>query len=142
MKRYEFRAEKVLRIRRLQEDMARSGVAAARRSEAAAQAMVDASQQRYAQLSVAQVAQSSAAFLLAREQAGHRAGAVTVARQRRNEAGEATAAALGTWRDANAKVQGLERLDERRRAEHHVDVRRDEDAQADEITTARARRTS
>ena len=142
MKRYEFRAEKVLRIRRLQEDIARSGVAAARRSEAAAQAMVDASQQRYAELSVAQVPQSSAAFLLSREQAGHRAGAVTVARQRRNEAGEATAAALGTWRDANAKVQGLERLDERRRAEHHIDVRRDEDAQADEITTARVRRTS
>lgn len=142
MKRYEFRAEKVLRIRRLQEDIARAEVGDARRAEAAAQATVDASQQRYAELSMAPSAQSAAAFLMRREQAGHRADAVSIARQRRHEASQATTAALGTWRDANTKVQGMERLDERRRAEHHIEVRRDEDAQADEIITARARRVS
>lgn len=142
MRRYEFRAEKVLRIRRLQEDMARAAVADARRAEVAAQATVDASQQRYAELATAHSAQSSAAFLMAREQAGHRASAVTIARERRHEAGQVTTSALGTWHDANSKVQGLERLDERRRTEHHIEVRRDEDAQADEIVVARARRSS
>ena len=142
MKRYEFRAEKVLRIRRLQEDMARAAVAGARRDEDVAQARVDASQRRYSALSMTAPAQSSAAFLMAREQVGHRAGAVTVARQLHQAAAEATAEALSSWHDANRKVQGLERLDERRRADHHVEVRRDEDAQADEISVSRARRAS
>jgi flagellar protein FliJ len=142
MKRYQFRGEKVLRVRRLQEDMARASVAGARRDEETAQAKVDASQQRYTQLSAAAPAQSSAAFLMTREQATHRAGAVTVARQRRQAAADATAEALDSWRDINRKVQGLERLDERRRADHHIEVRRDEDAQVDEIVIARARRAS
>lgn len=142
MKRYQFRAEKVLRIRRLQEDIARATVVGARRDEDAAQTGLDASQQRYSELSSPPSAQTSAAFLMVRAQAGHRANAVTLARQHRQAAAEATAAALGSWRAAHRKVEGLERLDERRRADRHVEVRRDEDAQADEIVVARARRAS
>lgn len=142
MKHYQFRAAKVLRIRRLQDDIARAAVADARRQEAAAQAGVDASQQRYAELTVVAPAQSPAAFLMAREQAGHRASAVVLARQRRQSATEATATALDSWHDAHRRVQGLERLEERGRADHHIEVRRDEDAQVDEIVIARARRSS
>ena len=141
MKRYAFRAEKVLRVRRLQEDIARSGVAAARRDEAVAAAALAASQDRYSQL-VGQVPapQSATAFLAWQERAGQRAGAVIGAQSQQRVAREATATALDGWRDAHRNVEGLERLDDRRREEYEVEVRRDEDLQADETVIARARR--
>lgn len=142
MRRYEFRAEKVLRIRRLQADIARAGVATARREEVAAQGRVTASQARYAELPVDLAAVPVTAFLASRDQAGHRAGAVVAAQQRHAAAQESTAVAMDEWHGATRKVEGLERLDQRGRAEHAVEARRYEDVQVDEIVIARARRTA
>ena len=142
MKRYQFRAEKVLRVRRLQEDIARAGVAAARQEENAARAAVAASQERYAQLLLTGEAQSISAFLASREQAVQRAAAVTTAQAHQRAAEHTTAAAVATWHGAHREVDGLERLDGRRRDEYAVEARRAEDATVDEIVVARARRTA
>ena len=139
MKRYEFRGEKVLRVRRLQEDLARAGVAAARHEEQAAGEAVSASQQRYAQLAHDSGQSSAAGFVADRERAAYRATAVTTAQQHQRAAQDATAQALQAWQLAHRKVDGLERLDERRRNEYAVEFGRDQDATVDEIVVARAR---
>lgn len=139
MKRYSFRLADVLRVRRLQEDMARSGVLSARRAEDAAAQLTAQRESHYAGLATSGHHQSAAAFLAWRAQAGHRADAVVMARNDRREAGAATASAVDGWRTAHGRVEMLERLDERRREEHHVEVRRDEDATADELIVARRR---
>ena len=140
MKRYQFRAEKVLRVRRLQEDIARAGVAAARQQEQAARDALSASQQRYAQLQSGGVQQTTTAFLASREQAVHRATAVVSAQQQTRTAHDATAQSLALWHDAHRKVDGLERLDERRREDYAIEAGRAQDAAVDEIVVSRARR--
>ena len=142
MKRYQFRAEKVLRVRRLQEDIARAGVAAARHEEQAARAAVTASQEQYAQLLLTGESQTISAFLASREQAVQRAVAVTTAQAHQRAAEHTTAVAVDTWHDAHRKVDGLERLDERRRDEYAVEAGRAQDAVVDEIVVARARRSA
>lgn len=142
MKRYQFRAEKVLRVRRLQEDIARADVAASRQQEQAASDALSASQQRYAQLQAGGGAQTAATFLASREQAGHRATAVINAQQHQRIAQDVTARSLATWQDAHRKVDGLERLDERRREDYVIEAGRAQDAAVDEIVVSRARRTA
>ena len=140
MKRYEFRAQKVLRVRRLQEDIARAGVAAARRDEAVAAEAAAASQQRYHELAAPAAGPTSAgAFLALRDQAGFRAQSVVNAQVRHSGAQVATAGALNVWHGAHRAVEGLERLDERRRGEYDIESRRAEDIQVDETVVARLR---
>ena len=142
MKRYSFRMSKVLRVRQIQEEAARAGVAAAQSAQQRAQLALEASQEHYAGLAVAPGAQTAAAFLGIREQASHRATAVQLAAGNRNVAVDATVAAIATWHDSNRRVDALERLDERRREEYGIEARRVEDAAADEVVVARARSRS
>ena len=138
MKRYEFRMQKVLRVRRLQEDAARAGVAVARRAEVEAQHALDASKEHYGALSAPSAA-SAAAFLGMRERAAHRATGVRLSEGQRQVAADQTAVSVATWHETNRRVDALERLDERRRAEYEIDARRAEDAAVDEIVVSRAR---
>ena len=142
MKKYTFRAEKVLRVRRIQEDAARAEVAVAQRAEASAVAKVGASRERYSELAAMSQPQSALMFLGFQDRIGHRRDAVVQAEQNRRVAAETTAVALDSWRAAHSRVEGLERLDERRRADYDVELRRDEDATVDEMVTARARRSA
>lgn len=139
MKRYSFRLGDVLRIRRLQEDMARNSVLTARRAQDAAAALVAQRESRYNDLAAPALHQSRQQFLAWRQQAGHRADSVIVAHGQHRDAAASTTAALDGWRMAHNRVEALERLDGRRREEHLVDVRRDEDLHADETIVARLR---
>lgn len=139
MKRYEFRMEKVLRVRRLQEDAARAAVAAARRAEQQAQSALEASQAHYSSLTTAAPTTSSVQFLALRERAAHRATGVRLSEGLRFVAAQETAASVHTWQESNRRVDALERLDERRREEYGIEARRAEDAAVDEIVVARAR---
>lgn len=141
MKRYSFRLGDVLRIRRLQEDMARNSVLTARRAEDDAAALVARRESRYDDLTVPALQQSRQQFLAWRQQAGHRADSVILAHGQHRDAAASTAAAVDGWRMAHNRVEALERLDGRRREEHLVDVRRDEDAHADEVVVSRLRAT-
>ena len=139
MKRYEFRMEKVLRVRRLQEDAARAAVAASRRAEQQAQVALEASQAHYSSLAVDTPAASAAEFLGLRERAAHRATGVRLSQGLRAVAADETAASVRTWQESNRRVDALERLDERRRDEYDIEARRAEDTAVDEIVVARAR---
>lgn len=141
MKRYEFRMSKVLRVRRLQEDAARAAVAGARRAEQQAQVALDESQQHYGALS-GPAAGSAAAFLGLRERAAHRATGVRLAQGHRQVAADETVTAVATWHESNRRVDALERLDDRRRDEYDIELRRAEDAVVDEIVVSRARRNA
>ena len=139
MKRYEFRMAKVLRVRQIQEEAARAGVAVAQAAQRRAELALEASQEHYRGLGTPATAQDAAAFLALREQASHRATAVRLADGNRQVAADATVTAVATWQDSNRRVDALERLDERRREEYGIELRRDEDATVDEIVVARAR---
>lgn len=144
MSRYTFRMEKVLRVRRLQEDAARAGVGAARSAERGADTALAGSLEHYRELADSSVlaTHSAPAFLGHLDRVAFRATGVTLAQERRRVAVEATAAALTEWRETNRRVEALERLDERRRDEHGIEVRRAEDAGVDELLVARARRSA
>ena len=139
MKRYEFRMAKVLRVRRLQEDAARAGIAVARMAEQRASDAVAGSYDHYRGLSPANPAAPAAAFLGLRDQASYRATAVRLAEGHLQVAAEATEQAVSVWHESHRRVEALERLDERRRDEHQIEARRAEDAAVDEIVVSRAR---
>ena len=139
MKRYEFRMQKVLRVRRLQEDAARAGIAVARTAEQRASDAVVGSYDHYRALSTLAPATTAAAFLGLRDQVTYRATSVRLAEGNLHVAAEATAEAVSTWHVSHRRVEALERLDERRRDEHEIEARRAEDAAVDEIVVSRAR---
>ena len=139
MKRYEFRMAKVLRVREIQEEAARAGVATAQVAQRRAEQALESSQAHYRGLAGPASPQDASAFLALREQASHRATAVRLADGNRQVAADATVSAIATWQETNRRVDALERLDERRREEYGIEVRRAEDATVDEIVVARAR---
>jgi flagellar FliJ protein len=140
VKRYRFRLEPVLRARRLQQDVARlalaeatAAVGRAEAAEARAQGWLDglrdepAPSEPQAWEARRRVQLLAAAELVARgAEVGH-ARAEQRARQ----------AALAEARKA---VRALERLDERRRAEHALEVARLDGLAADDLVTSRYRR--
>src|SRR5207247_9557935 len=65
------------------------------------------------------------------------AGAVDVARIAHREALDVVDARRADWAAARRKVAALERLEERRREEHAVEVRRAEDRLVDDLVVAR-----
>lgn len=142
MKRYEFRMAKVLRVRRLQEDAARAGVAVARSAERDAETAVAASQEHYRGLAGNAAATSATDFLGQRDRVAYRATGVRLAEGRLSTATDATAQAVAGWRVTHQRVEALERLDERRRDDYGVELRRFEDAAVDEIVVSRARAAS
>lgn len=139
MKRYEFRMQKVLRVRRLQEDAARGRIAVARTAEQRAADAVAGSYDHYRALAPSAPATTAAGFLGQRDQAAYRATSVRLAEGSLQVATEATAQAVSTWHASHRRVEALERLDERRRDEHDIEARRVEDAAVDEIVVSRAR---
>jgi flagellar FliJ protein len=139
MKRYEFRMQKVLRVRRLQEDAARAAIAAARTAEQRASDAVAGSYDHYRALASDTSAASAMGFLGQRDQASYRATSVRLAEGNLRVAADATADAVSTWHVSHRRVEALERLDERRREEHGIEARRAEDTAVDEIVVARAR---
>jgi flagellar FliJ protein len=140
VKRYRFRLESVLRARRLQEDVARlalaeatAAVGRAEATEARAHSWLDglrdqpAPPEPHAWEAHRRVQLLAAAELVARGAEVDHARAEQRARQ----------AALAEARKA---VRALERLDERRRAEHALEVARLDALAVDDLVTSRYRR--
>lgn len=139
MKRYTFRMEQVLRVRRLQEDAARAGVSIARSAERAAEIVLASSNEYYMALETPAAPAAAHSFLGQRDRGALRATGVRIAEGHLSTAVEASTAAIDEWRATHQRVEALERLDERRREEHGIELRRYEDAAADEIVVSRAR---
>jgi flagellar FliJ protein len=137
---YRFRLETVLRVRRIQEERARAELLAARTAEQAAGAERG---RRGALLDAARAAGlpdgSRLEWTSARDHHDRLAGAVEAARAAEVAAADLTARSLAHWEAAAADLQGLERLDERHRAEWRVEQERAEQQRLDESVAARRR---
>ena len=140
MKRFRFRLDQVLHVRRVQEDMAR--VDAAARATATRTLAADARRTngspttptaQHARRRRSRTTTSNArAFRL-----DSAAGAVGVARAAHRDALDVVDDRRADWTDARRRVAALERLEERRRDEHAIEVQRAEDQLVDDLVVAR-----
>jgi flagellar FliJ protein len=140
VKRYRFRLEAVLRVRRLQEDVARTALAEA----AAALARAGAEEARAGSWLHALRAQPAPESPVAWD--AHRRVQLAAADElasRTADVAHAHAEQQARQRElaaARTRVRALERLDERRRAEHAREMARHEERAADDLVTSRYRR--
>jgi flagellar protein FliJ len=137
VKKYSFSLSKVLRVRKVEEEQAAARLAAARMMASAAAARADDSRHALAARCARHGLQSSAAFLARAETAMLAGEAFAVAKADATRADEDVAARRGEWSSAAARVSALEHLDERGRAAHAVERRRDETKTADDIVVTR-----
>ncbi len=121
MKKYSFSLAKVLRVRRIEEERAAARLATARAAAAAAAAREAGAAHALASRCARHGLQPAASFLAWTE--------TTML------AGEAR---RGEWSSAATRVSALEHLDERGRAAHVVERRRDETKTVDDIVTVRS----
>ena len=138
MKKFRFRLDQVLHVRRVQEDRARFELLSANRDAHLAAARVD---ERLADYADRQHADRPAVVRRIRTRR-------VPARCRRRRGRSRARRRTGTrsWSSTNAgssgrtprrRVAALERLEERRRAEHAIEVQRAEDQLVDDLVVAR-----
>ncbi len=137
MKRYRFRLETVLRVRRIQEDQARQKVAVAAAAATLAEQRATEIAESYRALPGVQVRGPVGQLMAARFEPQWRAAGVSRSRVLAAQAEQVRVEQVDHWLGVRRSVEVLERLDERRRAEHAVEVRRDEDAAVDDLVAGR-----
>jgi flagellar protein FliJ len=137
MKKFRFRLDQVLHVRRVQEDRARAELLTANRDAHLASVRVDERLHDYAGRGLPLGPQSFAAFERAVFLLDAGAAGVEVARATHRDAQSVVEERRIDWTAARRKVAALERLEERRRAEHAVEVQRAEDTLVDDLVVAR-----
>jgi flagellar export protein FliJ len=137
VKRYRFRLEPVLHVRRTERDFAAAGVQVAQSTARAEETVLTERDRAYAASLDHGGARSAAAFLGEQAHRAALAAAVLDSRRRVAVAAEAVEQARGVLALAATKVSALERLDERQRAEHTAAARREEDLVVDDLVVAR-----
>lgn len=145
MKRYVFSLHRVLRVRATQETVARQVLRTAAEHAAHADEDYDLKLRNYeANVASAASLRGTVLNMLAmRDVATLRAQAVVEADQQRAEAHAERDAAHDGWVQAKQKVEALESLDERQRAQHRAEQDAAEQAEADDIVNGRRfRRTT
>jgi flagellar FliJ protein len=145
MKRFQFRLEGLLRVRRFELDRARSQWAAIEREWTRRAALADEERRRVA--SGQQMLERAAADGNDGEQVGLRADAVTAGRFRMLQAQQAVDALSGPREEArrrvdhaHARVRSLERLEEKAEAEHRRLALAAEQAELEELSIGRIAR--
>src|SRR5204863_1898601 len=128
---YSFSLSKVLRVRKIEEEQAAARLAAAQMIASAAATRAAESRHALAARCARQGLQSSTAFLAWAETTMLAGEALTTAKAEAVQADEDAEARRGEWSSAATRVSALEHLDERGRAAHAVDRRRDETKTAD-----------
>jgi flagellar FliJ protein len=142
VKRYRFRLETVLRVRRVQEDAARGDLARANAAVAAAAADVEAARERLAGMASEPVPANPVEWQARRALLLGRAAEITARQTDLQAADTERAGRQRALAEARTRVRALERLDERRRAEHAVEMGRDDSRTLDDLVTARWGRSS
>lgn len=140
MSRPRFRLDAVLRVRRLQEESARAALRLANADRSAAARAEEEARQDYARTPQPLGPSCLDDFLAQRATAERAAQAVSLRGAATGRADEAVSERRNGWMEAAARLSVMERLEERRRAEHRAELERREVAAAEEITTARALR--
>ena len=137
MKRYRFRLETVLRVRRIEEDQAAAELAIANRAMQLAELELDRRLEHYQSIESHVGTVSQERFLALRSQREHAANGVVAAGAARISAEAEVERKRELWAAAAMRVRALERLDERRREEHDIEVQRAEIVTLDEVFAAR-----
>lgn len=137
MRRYQFRLEAVLRLRRAEEGQARDALAAANAELRGALVARDAVAGRYAALPRPLGAMTAESLRREHADASLAAASLAAAQQIVSAAAARAAATQLAWSAAAQRVAVLERLDERRRAEHADEWRRHEATELDDLVTSR-----
>lgn len=141
MKRYRFRLEQVLRVRRIEEERALAALLDAERRTVAADTTVAAELARYRAVATpGDGAAPTVGFLAERSRAGATAATLLAAGHAAAAARTEAASSRQGWQTAAQRVSALERLDERRRADHALESARDEERSTDDLVTGRAAR--
>lgn len=142
MRRYRFRLDPVLRMRRIEEERAIAELAEAQRAEDRANRLRIARLERYEHLPYAHGVVSTSELLCHRDQWERAASAVVSAGAEHLLAVREVELRRSLWTKAAGKVTSLENLDERKREEHRFEANKAETAELDELTSARfARQT-
>lgn len=145
MRRYRFRLDPVLRVRRDQQDLAQAAVLLAQadaRHEAVRLTERDQAYARANTLASAQGPRSAADFLYEQQHRQALATAVLDQRGRVEQAEGVVVQARVALTAAATKVGALERLDERQRAEHAVRALREEELIIDDLVVSRFSRAA
>jgi flagellar FliJ protein len=137
LKRFRFRLEQVLRVRRLQEDMARAALQHANLEARRAADAVNARIEEYGAAARPDGAQSYDAFNRMQSRLDNAAGAINVARGVYRQALGLVEERRAEWAAARQRVAALERLEQRRRDEYAIEARRAEDRLVDDLVVAR-----
>jgi flagellar export protein FliJ len=140
VKKFRFRLEQVMRVRRVQEDQARGELLLANRSAQLAAQRVEERTAEYNTRALPTGQSSYEDFERTLFLLDTAAGAIQVAKQAHRETLVVVDDRRADWARARQKVAALERLEQRRRAEHAVEVRRDEDRLVDDLVVARFNR--
>jgi flagellar FliJ protein len=137
LKRFRFRLEQVLRVRRVQEDMARAALMTAHHDARAAADVLNSRIEDYTSASRPSGAQTYDDFNRTQSHLDNAAGAVDSARGAYSRAVDVVDVRQHAWASARQRVAALERLEARRRDEHALEVRRAEDRLVDDLVVAR-----
>jgi flagellar biosynthesis chaperone FliJ len=136
MKKYQFRLDAVLRVRRIEEERARADLLGANRALAEAEAELDRRLEHYRTVTLPGGALAHDDYLAARSRQDHAAASVVAAGTARLAAEAERQRLHDIWAGTAARVKALERLDDRRREEHAAEVLREEVIVLDEVATA------
>jgi flagellar FliJ protein len=140
MKRYSFRLDPVLRVRRVEEDRAVMELSAAQRALVAAEESLQRRVDRYSDVPVPVGPVSVDELLRMRAHQDNAAASVVFGGAERLRAEATVDIRRQAWSEAATRVAALERLDERRRAEHQQEAQRQELVEVDDMVVARAGR--
>jgi flagellar export protein FliJ len=138
VRRYRFRLETVLRVRRQEADAARAAVLAATALTGAEAEALAERDRAYAAGTSAHEIRSAADFVHVQHHRAALGRAVLEQRRRLQEAEVRLAHARTGWTAAAARVGALERLDERQRAEHTARALEEEAMVVDDLVVSRA----
>jgi flagellar FliJ protein len=141
VKRYRFRLEPVLRVRRTEEEAARAQLAAANAAAGRQQSLLVERERAYEISLKSSGIQPTADFLFEQSSRSAHAAAVLEQRRRVREAHDDAARARGVWSGAAARVGALERLDERQRDEHRAATLKEDELTTDELVVSRHARS-
>jgi flagellar export protein FliJ len=137
MKRYRFRLETVLRVRRTQEDQAKAALLLANRAVADAETELTHRIDHYQGMHPTPGPRSLDAVMAERFIHELAATAVLDAGKARHLAIAAANDRRTEWSEAASRVSALERLDGRRREEYALELAREETAAVDDLVTGR-----
>jgi flagellar export protein FliJ len=137
LKQFKFRLASVLRVRNIQEDLARARLLTANAAAHEAGRVVDTRVARYLDMARPAGVQHEAEFARTWFTLDSAAGAIDVAREQQIEALAHVAERRAEWFEASMRVDAIERLEARQRAVHKIEVQRDEDRVSDDLVVSR-----